>query len=183
MILGDSRCEGRSLLPLHWLCCWRRPKIAVDLKSKLRGAAEMREDVRVPESPDRPGVIIFPPLLMALGLATMVTLHWIWPLRLPGRPVAVAIGIILSVLGVATTASSRKIMVKGGTNVNPLQATTAIVTSGPFRYTRNPWWGLIVLVPLVLILHNGVILREERYLERKFGEDYLRYKRSVRRYF
>ena len=44
------------------------------------------------------------------------------------------------------------------------------------------WWGFVVLIPLVFALHNGVVLREERYLEQKFGESYLKYKASVRRY-
>jgi protein-S-isoprenylcysteine O-methyltransferase Ste14 len=43
-------------------------------------------------------------------------------------------------------------------------------------------WLVILLVPTVLVLHFGVVLREERYLEAKFGEDYRRYKASVPRY-
>jgi protein-S-isoprenylcysteine O-methyltransferase Ste14 len=46
----------------------------------------------------------------------------------------------------------------------------------------DTWWGLIILVPVFSILHFGVVLREERYLERKFGEQYLAYQRTVRRY-
>jgi protein-S-isoprenylcysteine O-methyltransferase Ste14 len=91
-------------------------------------------------------------------------------------------------------------LVRAGTNVSPLKPTTAIVTGGSFRFTRNPlyvggtallfgvslligtWWGLIVLVPATLMLHYGVVLREERYLEQKFGESYVEFKSSVRRY-
>ena len=87
-----------------------------------------------------------------------------------------------------------------GTNVRPSLPATAIVTTGPFRFSRNPlycsltllylgltaifntWWGLIVLVPLLLVMHFGVVLREERYLERKFGDTYRQYRMSVRRY-
>jgi protein-S-isoprenylcysteine O-methyltransferase Ste14 len=149
---------------------------------------------------DRPGVAIFPPLLMGLALVVVAALQWLWPLPISVRPVALAIGIFMCILGVGLAAWGRITLVKGGTNVSPLKPTTAIVTAGPFRFTRNPlyvgvltlllglslalgtWWGLIVIVPLLLILHHGVVLREEAYLERKFGESYLKYKSEVRRY-
>jgi len=74
------------------------------------------------------------------------------------------------------------------------------VTAGAFGYTRNPiyvglvvlflgftiglnsWWDLAVLVPLLAVMHVGVILREERYLERKFGDQYRQYRSRVARY-
>jgi protein-S-isoprenylcysteine O-methyltransferase Ste14 len=46
----------------------------------------------------------------------------------------------------------------------------------------NTWWGIIVLIPVLLVMHFGVIRREERYLEGKFGESYRRYRSEVRRY-
>jgi protein-S-isoprenylcysteine O-methyltransferase Ste14 len=50
-------------------------------------------------------------------------------------------------------------------------------------FAMGTWWCFVVIVPVVFfILHRGVILREERYLERKFGESYARYKSTVRRY-
>ena len=87
-----------------------------------------------------------------------------------------------------------------GTNIDPVLPTTAIVTRGPSRYSRNPiyvgltllylglvfacntWWGLIVLVPVLAVMHVGVVRREERYLAQKFGEPYRQYCASVRRY-
>src|SRR5207237_8169133 len=71
---------------------------------------------------------------------------------------------------------------------------------GPYRFTRNPmylalclvqtaigfflndWITLLFVVPLAIVLHFGVILPEERYLEAKFGEPYLDLKREVRRW-
>jgi len=46
----------------------------------------------------------------------------------------------------------------------------------------NTWWGIVVLVPLLIIMHRGVVLREERYLGEKFGESYRQYRSKVRRY-
>jgi protein-S-isoprenylcysteine O-methyltransferase Ste14 len=79
-------------------------------------------------------------------------------------------------------------------------ATTALVTDGIFRRTRNPLyvgvsvalcgialifaldWMLVLIVPSCVILHFAVVRREESYLEGKFGEAYRRYKERVPRY-
>lgn len=94
----------------------------------------------------------------------------------------------------------KRAMKQAGTNINPLQPATSLVTTGPFRFSRNPLylsltllfaglslilnslWGLIALAPVLAILHFGVILREERYLEAKFGESYRQYRTQVRRW-
>ena len=91
-------------------------------------------------------------------------------------------------------------MLAAGTNIDPTLPTTAMVVSGPFQFSRNPLyvaltlvylgltllantgWGLVMLVPLLIVMHRGVVLREERYLEHKFGESYRGYRSRVRRY-
>src|SRR5262245_5892949 len=117
-----------------------------------------------------------------------------WPCRCPlARPRVVGARRWDSGMG-------RRTMQAAGTNVNPALPTTAIVTSGPFRFSSNPlylaltllylgltlafntWWGIVVLVPVLIIMHRGVVLREKRYLEHKFGETYRRYRSKVRRY-
>jgi len=137
---------------------------------------------------------------MLLALIAAMALHHFWPLPAAPRALAVALGATLSVLGVGIAAWGRITLVKGGTNVNPYKPTTSIISGGPFGFTRNPlyvgiqslyvglslllgtWWGLVLLLPAFLILHYGVVLREEVYLERKFGEAYLLYKGTVRRW-
>ncbi len=152
------------------------------------------------EQQDRPGVIIFPPLLFLIcvivGLIVHVFAldHWSvgWSVRLFGMALAVG-GFMLARWG-------RGIMEAAGTNVRPNLPATTIVSEGPFAFTRNPLYlGLLtiyaglgialaspaflaVIVPFFLILHFGAVLREERYLEAKFGDVYLAYKARVRRW-
>jgi protein-S-isoprenylcysteine O-methyltransferase Ste14 len=92
------------------------------------------------------------------------------------------------------------VMRRAGTNIKPSQPTTAIVQTGPFRFSRNPLyisltlfylgvclmfnalWPLLLLPPLLVVVQRGIIYREERYLEAKFGEEYRDYRRRVRRW-
>jgi protein-S-isoprenylcysteine O-methyltransferase Ste14 len=109
-------------------------------------------------------------------------------------------GIVLVILAPTLALSAFVTMKKAGTNVNPGEPALIIVRGGPCRFTRNPmylalcllqialgfflndWITVLFVVPLALILHFGVVLREERYLSAKFGEPYLELKRDVRRW-
>jgi protein-S-isoprenylcysteine O-methyltransferase Ste14 len=91
-------------------------------------------------------------------------------------------------------------MWQADTSSNPYKPVKHIATEGPFRYTRNPGylsmamiysgiaaranalWAILVLPVALLVIQRGVIEREERYLEDKFGEEYLSYKARVRRW-
>lgn len=152
-------------------------------------------------SADSPGVIVRPPLLYLGGVILLLALRWLWPAPIltdatPGRWAGGVLAVAALGLGLWAVATMRA----AGTNVDPGKASTAIVTEGPFGFTRNPiyvglavlffgvtlivdsWWGIAVLVPLLAVMHVGVVRREEAYLEGKFGEAYRRYKASVGRY-
>ncbi|HMJ49011.1 MAG TPA: isoprenylcysteine carboxylmethyltransferase family protein [Burkholderiales bacterium] len=149
---------------------------------------------------DNPGVIMLPPLLYGIAFVFVLGLRWIWPLPMFDDAVALWPGIALVMVGVGIAIWGRNALKAAGTNINPSLPTTAIVTSGPFRLSRNPlyialtlvylgitlaintWWGIVVLIPLLIVMHRGVILLEERYLEAKFGESYRQYCSRVRRY-
>ena len=149
---------------------------------------------------DNPGVIAPPPLIYAVPLAAGWYINRTNPF--PMMPAEYAKWIGLAVIGVGVV-----LMVLAGvqfwrkhTSVIPYSPTTAIVQSGPFRISRNPIyladtlcyvggaillntaWPLIFLPLVLLVMHRGVILREERYLEQKFGDEYIDYKTSVRRW-
>ena len=87
-----------------------------------------------------------------------------------------------------------------GTTIRPDKPAAKLVTDGPFRFSRNPLylaltlmyagialmadsiWALLLLFPVTFIMTRFVIQREKDYLARTFGEDYERYKKSVRRW-
>ncbi len=149
---------------------------------------------------DNPGVIAPPPLIYLGFLVLGLALDYLWPAGVAPDGVRYPSGIALFVLGGAIFAFALRQLRKAGTSVETRKPTTAIVTGGPFRFSRNPIyvalslvyagigfavdsaWVLALLAPALIVMRYGVVSREERYLERKFGEAYLRYKASVRRW-
>jgi protein-S-isoprenylcysteine O-methyltransferase Ste14 len=149
---------------------------------------------------DVPGVLVFPPLLFGVTLALGLLLHLIYPVNLLPVLLARVVGTLILIASVWLALSAEAAMKRAGTNVRPDRPTLALVTDGPFRFTRNPLylaaigiyvgiallvdtlWPLVLLIPLLVVLAKGVIGREERYLEAKFGETYRNYKSRVRRW-
>lgn len=149
---------------------------------------------------DNPGVILPPPLIYLGFLALGFGLDYLWPIAVfpPGLRYSLGGALILGGLAMAITVWRR--FRDAGTNIEPFKPTHAIVTDGLFRYSRNPVylglsgiyagigmaadnvWILVLLIPALIVIRFGVIAREERYLEGKFGQDYIRYKASVRRW-
>jgi protein-S-isoprenylcysteine O-methyltransferase Ste14 len=149
---------------------------------------------------DSPGVIVFPPLLYAIALALGVLLDFLHPIHpFPTGPARI-LGALLLVASMALAIWGRRTMSRAGTNIDPRQPAVVLVTNGPFRFSRNPLyvaltglyvgvallidglWTLLLLVPLLVVTQQGIVRREERYLERKFGEEYRTYKIRVRRW-
>jgi protein-S-isoprenylcysteine O-methyltransferase Ste14 len=150
--------------------------------------------------PDSPQVLVFPPLLFGGTLVLGLAIHWIRPV--PALPPLVArlLGLLILVLSGLLARSAEAAMKRAGTNILPSQPTLAIVTDGPFRFTRNPLYlataglyagiallvnalcPLVLLLPMLVVLDWGVVRREERYLEAKFGDSYRDYRARVRRW-
>ena len=151
-------------------------------------------------APDSPGVVVFPPVLVVSTLLLALGIQLLYPMHLA---TGVWIRIVGAILVVASGALSRWAsgkMQQAGTNVLPSKPTSSIVTDGPFRFSRNPLyvaasllylglalifnsvWPLVLFVPMLVVLDWGVVRREERYLESKFGDVYLAYKAHVRRW-
>ncbi|HEY1758552.1 MAG TPA: isoprenylcysteine carboxylmethyltransferase family protein [Bryobacteraceae bacterium] len=152
-------------------------------------------------SPQTSGVKIFPPLIQIGAIAIGFLIEWIVPVRIgDGFGIVRIAGCILLAIAGALIASAAKIMFGAGTTPNPTRPSTVIVTSGPFRFTRNPmylaWelicigvglvanvlWPVLMALPAAIVTRKLVIDKEERYLEQKFGAEYLTYKSRVRRW-
>jgi len=143
---------------------------------------------------DNPGVIAPPPLIYAGALAVGLLANRRYRIPFLPRRVARTLGPLLVVCGLAVGLLGSREMRRAETNLDPYKPATAIVTGGPFRFTRNPLYLSMVLIylgisalanglaPILLLsvvqrlMRTGVIEREERYLERKFGDEYVQYK-------
>jgi protein-S-isoprenylcysteine O-methyltransferase Ste14 len=153
------------------------------------------------ERVDTANTVIRPPYAWAIAVAAGLGLEWLRPLPfVPASVPSVLAGCILFAAGLALAAWAIASFRSAGTRVETYKPTTAIVAMGPYRFTRNPiylgmflglfglaigfdsLWLLAALAAFCLVIRYGVVAREEAYLERKFGVDYIGYKASVRRW-
>ena len=149
-----------------------------------------------------PDVIALPPLIFLGFLAAAAVLEAVAPLPLLAAhafPRYLA-GAVLAAGGFVMIAMGMRRFLAAGTNIPPTLPTTALVVDGIYRRTRNPLylgttlvylglsvaagslWAIGLVVPLMWVINVGVVEREERYLERKFGDAYRAYKARVRRW-
>jgi protein-S-isoprenylcysteine O-methyltransferase Ste14 len=144
--------------------------------------------------------LVRPPFVYLISLLSGTVIHLAVPLRLLPVIIAVPLGVPLVVVAIALFSYSVAKFRAAGTPLPARKPTTAIVRTGPYRFSRNPiylafslfqlgiaiWagsvWLLATLVGAVALINFVVIPREEQYLERKFGAEYLDYKASVRRW-
>ncbi len=152
---------------------------------------------------DHPGVRFPPPLFFILGFAVSLLVHKFLPLYLIAdslRGVFSIIGKLFTFIGLAFMIWGLLTFHRFRTAVSPYQPPSRVVTSGPYRFSRNPMyvgftiayiggilakntlWALLLL-PLVLWLLTMLVIRpEERYLARTFGSVYTDYANRVRRW-
>lgn len=142
-----------------------------------------------------------PPLILAVFLMLGFALHWIWPVNISTGYLWLRLAMGGHLLFVAGTIAIQtfRLMRKKDTPIDFNKPTTAIVTRGPFRFTRNPLYlSLLMLyagiafllnslwflpfLMVMLALFNAIAKREEEYLEETFREDYIDYRNRVRRW-
>ena len=149
---------------------------------------------------DSPGVFVPPPLMFAAAVAAGVlidgnVLEWSQVARR-----AQLAGLAMALAGLTLTGISLGLFQRFRTRPEPWQPSSALVTSGVYRFSRNPMYlgmavtsagmalyfeslaAALLLVVVVVIIDRLVIAREERYLARRFGADYEAYQSEVRRW-
>lgn len=149
---------------------------------------------------DNPGVIALPPLIFIAFIGVGVILHNLFPMHFIQGPLRNIVGVIFLAYSVLVSALAILQMRRAGTNIDVRKPSTTIVTDGIYRFTRNPMylsmallmiaisvlisniWILILTPVFIIVIQKGVIEREERYLEGKFGVEYTSYKQRTRRW-
>lgn len=156
-------------------------------------------DVSDSRASNTPGVVP-PPVIFLAAVGLGEALQSLVPRPLFTQRLAGYVsGGFLSVLGIALSTWMSLHFRRAHTPVSPLHPSRRLVTSGPYRFVRNPdylgqtclaagialilnsLWALLALVPAVLLVRYVVIAREERYLRRRFGGEYAEYCRKVPR--
>src|SRR5215510_1150141 len=151
-------------------------------------------------SPDTAQVIVLPPLVYGGAFIMGLLLHLVFPIHILSTTLARGIGVVCVLVSCPLALLTLRALSRAHTPVDPMKPTTALVTEGPFRYSRNPiyvaltllyvgvallinaLWILLLVVPALVALRYGVIAREEAYLTRKFGDAYRQYMTQVRRW-
>src|SRR5262252_4045526 len=143
---------------------------------------------------------VIPPVYLVVALLVMAALHFLVPLGRFIEPPYSYFGVLPLVGGIVMAATASSAFRRAGTPVLPFERSTALVTTGLYRFTRNPMYlGMLLILAGVALLFGSVstllpipvfawaiqrnfIVGEERFLEEIFGERYLGYKRQVRRW-
>ena len=157
-------------------------------------------DSKIPPEKDHANIPILPPFLYAGALLCSLVFELFDGGDLFRWGAQLTLGILTLSLGAGIISWCLVLFANEGTNIEPYLPTNVLVTKGPYSFSRNPIyvgltalylglvilfdivWGFFFLIPLLAAVHFLVILREEEYLEEKFGQKYRDYKNSVRRW-
>ena len=150
---------------------------------------------------DRPRILAPPPMIFLSCLVMSIMLHLLRPLHVPVVGwLRLGLGVLLIAISAILSVPTFVTMKKYSTPTDASKPTARIIKEGPFRWTRNPLcvamvlllggiavlansiWFVLFTLALFILLDQGVIRREEAYLERKFGEEYSQYKNSTPRW-
>ena len=149
---------------------------------------------------DHASVKIHPPVLTLIFILIAYVIGRVVVLPVPLPPILRNIGLGLAGLGLVFGLLAFREFMKARKTLDPHSSVTTIVSSGIYRFTRNPiylgflcmligfpltfgnFWGFILAPMFIWFMNHLVIEHEEAYLEKKFGEAYTSYKSRVRRW-
>ena len=151
---------------------------------------------------DRPRIspMVHPPVVALLFIVIAYVLGRFFPLPVPAPVMVRYVGLFLTFLGFLLGIGAFLEFRKARTTVDPHGSAKQVVTSGIYRFTRNPiylgfllmviglplnsgfYWGIVIAPFYILLMNRLVIEHEEAYLERKFGKIYTSYMSQVRRW-
>ena len=147
-----------------------------------------------------PGVKFPPPLLVVLVVGTGYLIDLVKPWPVLSAELVWLSGAVLILIALLIAVTALFQFLEASTHIEPWRPTTTILKTGVFRYSRNPiylafviataggglvlnsWWILLGVPLLIWLLQQLIIKREEVYLASKFGEEYLDYRKKVRRW-
>ena len=154
-------------------------------------------------SKDSPGVYVPPPLVYVACFLLSFLLQGYFTIRSAFFFHSVAaniIGLLIIISGLIFAVPALRQFFKTKNTIILIKPASSLQTTGIYSYTRNPmylsllliylgmafifgnWWTLFLIPVLVIVILYRIILPEERYLTRAFGEEYAAYKTKVRRW-
>jgi protein-S-isoprenylcysteine O-methyltransferase Ste14 len=151
---------------------------------------------------DRPNtsIMVHPPLVALAFILLAYFLGRILPIPFAAPPFLRYLGLVLALIGLLLGIGAFIEFQKAQTTLDPHGSTRQLVTSGVYRFTRNPiylgflfivvglplyfglYWGIVMAPVFIFLMNHLIIEHEEAYLEKKFGEIYSNYKSRVRRW-
>jgi protein-S-isoprenylcysteine O-methyltransferase Ste14 len=156
----------------------------------------------VAKEQDHPDIspMVHPPVVALIFIVMAYLLGRLIPLPVAAPPILRFFGLALTFVGFLLGVASILEFRKARTTVDPHGSSRQVVTSGIYRFTRNPiylgfllmviglplnsglYWGIVLAPFYVLTMNRLVIQHEETYLEKKFGNEYTGYRSRVRRW-
>lgn len=159
------------------------------------------DPMRTNDEADRPAVKLHPPTIIFVALVAGYVIRLFVGGRLPlPRAFAEGVGGLLIIIAIGLVLSAVQIFAEQGQGLRPATPASALFRKGPYKFTRNPIylammifgagigvatsnvWIILTTALAGALIHFRVILPEEAYLERKFGEEYAAYRAKVRRW-
>lgn len=153
-----------------------------------------------PPTHSTPGIKVPPPLIYVSALLIGIGLNKVWPIFLIPTFWAYTVGTALIIASLLIMPPVLVRFRRAGTTFDVRKAASALITDGPYRFSRNPTyvsltmlyvglgavlnnvWILSLAIPVLLIIDLWIIRSEEKHLEEKFGNHYLQYQSAVRRW-